>query len=637
MPIERKDGALVSLPNASYVGPSLLTVVNPGFEQGREGWAWDDNTGVATGSPHTGRFHAYLDAGRGRQVKQVVTATGEGTYDVSAWIAAGGPHGAFLVRVNGAPVGETTVADHSFYSRHTVSRVTLRKGDRMEIVFTSGDAWINVDDVMLSPASPADPRVTSSDAVPAEMFEWAKRKAGSWVHLAGTVGPLNVDERQPSGTGTAVYAPSYWAGYAHRSGYYARDTAHQVVGAQVLGLHEENKTMLGSFAASAVAAHAYYPVWSFNFDARTYLSIDYRGVDSFVREVPAPFELVEKAEQAHRWSGDAFYVQDSMWDFCRHATTEFVKEHDRLKPNGVAEGTGQGIFQGSASYNENSGEQLVEAGDAFASQYRAYLAASALASARGEEEQAARYAGRAAALRGYFHHGWVANQGAAMTRAYSLSGAPLSGWGRENSWFMPMKRLLLPGPRNDAYLDYIDEMAEGAGKPVNIEAITYLPDTFFANDRDRQAWKWMRYVYDHRGDRHPVAAQGLNGDYPEVAFTLVAQTVAGLMGFRPDAPRARVATRSHLPRGIDWVRVDGIPVGDACFDLRHDGTHRSELTNGTSKMYVWQARFPGEHHAVRTDGRPYETQRRTLHGRVHTCVNVRVPPGGTAIVETVRP
>ncbi|MEU2790963.1 hypothetical protein [Streptomyces sp. NPDC007100] len=626
----------MSSPNGPHADPSFLALANPGFEHGKEGWTWGDGTGVAAADPHTGRCHAHLEAGRGRQVGQAVTATGQGSYDVSAWIAAGGPRGAFLVRVNGAPAGEVAVANRSFYSRHTVSRVALGKGDRMEIVFASGDGWTHVDDVMLSPAAPADPRVSSSDPVLVEMFQWAKRKANSWVHLAGTIGPLNVDERNPSGNGTAAYAPSYWAGYAHRSGYYARDTAHQVAGAQILGLTKENKAMLGSFAVSAVAAHAYYPVWSYNFDARTYLRIDYNSPESFVREVPAPFELVEKAEHAYRWSGDAFYVGDTMWDFCRHVTTEFVKEHDRVKPNGVAEGTGRGIFEGSASYNETSGEQLVEAGDAFASQYRAYLAASGLASARGDEQQAAQYAERAAELRRYFHHGWAANQGAAMTRAYTLTGAPLSGWGKENSWFMPMKRLLLPGPRNDAYLDYIDEMAEGAGKPVNIEAITYLPDTFFANHRDRQAWKWMRYVYDHRDDRHPVAAQGLNGDYPEVAFTLVSQTVEGLMGFRPDAPRTRVTTRSHLPRDVDWLRVDGIPVGNGSFDLRHDGTHRSQLTNGTSKTYVWQARFPGDHHNVRTDGRPYECRRKTIHGKVHTCVDVRVPPGGTATVEIVR-
>ncbi|CAM5371742.1 CBM6 domain-containing protein OS=Streptomyces rimosus subsp. rimosus (strain ATCC / DSM 40260/ JCM 4667 / NRRL 2234) OX=1265868 GN=SRIM_003805 PE=4 SV=1 [Streptomyces rimosus subsp. rimosus] len=146
----------------------------------------------------------------------------------------------------------------------------------------------------------------------------------------------------------------------------------------------------------------------------------------------------------------------------------------------------------------------------------------------------------------------------------------------------------------------------------------------------------MRHVYDHRNDRHPVAAQGINGDYPEVAFTLVSQTVEGLMGFRPDAPRARVSTRSHLPRDIDWVRADNIPVGDGFFGLRHDGTHRSTLTNATSKAYTWQARFPGDHRTVRADGRPHEFQRRALHGSVHTCVNVRIPPGGTATVEIDR-
>jgi hypothetical protein len=62
---------------------------------------------------------------------------------------------------------------------------------------------------------------------------------------------------------------------------------HQLAGAHLLGLDAENETMLRSYAASATAEHKYFPVWALNFDAKTYLSIDYKSPDNFVREVPA--------------------------------------------------------------------------------------------------------------------------------------------------------------------------------------------------------------------------------------------------------------------------------------------------------------------------------------------------------------
>jgi 2-polyprenyl-6-methoxyphenol hydroxylase-like FAD-dependent oxidoreductase len=67
---------------------------------------------------------------------------------------------------------------------------------------------------------------------------------------------------------------------------------------EIIGLDAENKTMLRSFARSATEEHKYYPVWALNFDAETYLAMDYRGPANFVREVPAVFELVEKSDAA---------------------------------------------------------------------------------------------------------------------------------------------------------------------------------------------------------------------------------------------------------------------------------------------------------------------------------------------------
>ncbi|MFJ5829716.1 hypothetical protein [Streptomyces sp. NPDC093089] len=620
---------------AAAAGQPLLTIANPGFEQGSTGWAFTPGTGVASNLPHGGTGLVYLDAGAGRRVSQTVTAEAPGMYDFSAWIATGGTGGRFVVRVNGATVGAVSLPSRSTYARYTISRVELRAGDQLETSFESGDGWVNADDVMISPAAPADPVVTSSDPKVVEMFDWAKRKANSWVQLPGTVGPLNVDERYPSGSGSATYGPSYWAGYAHRSAYYSRDMVHQLGGAAVLGLHAENKSMLRAFAASSTAKHKYFPVWAVNFDNKTYLSIDYRNPHSYVREVPAPFELVEKAHEAYRWSGDPAYLNDPvLWDFYQHTTKEFIALHDAQKPNGVAEGTGDGIFAGAASYNEVGEERLAESGDAIASQYQAYLAMAALAEGKGDSALAAGFTEKAADLKEYFNTTWSGTgSGESMVRGYTVDGQALTGWGKENSWFMPMKRLIAPGARNDAYLDYVDQQASGSGKPANIEAISYLPDTFFAHNRNDTAWKWMNHVYDQRDVQHPVSRQGPNGDYPEVSYTLVDQTVKGLMGVEPDAPHHRLTTQSRLPAGMGWLKIDRLEIGGQTFALRHDGSTKSTLTNNGSSAYAWEARFPGRRSSVTVDGTAWPVRTKVVDGTTYTYAEVSVQPGRTVTVE----
>lgn len=624
--------------DGSTGAPALLSVADPGFETGGSGWEFSPGTGVATNNPHGGSRLAYLDAG-GKRVSQTVTATGRGSYGFSVWIATGGPGGRYVLRVNGVTAASVSLPASAAYRRYTLSRIALAPGDRLEIAFESGDGWVNVDDVMVSPSAPADPRISSSDQEVVAMFDWAKRKANSWVQLPGTQGPLNVDERNTGGTGSGVYAPSYWAGYANRSGYYARDTAHQLAGAEVLGLHTENKTMLRSFAASATAEHAYYPVWAMNFDARTYLSIDYHGPDSFVREVPAPFELVQKAEEAYRWSGDRTYLTDPvLWDFYRHVTDEFVTLHDGRKDNGrvrIAEGTGKGIFQGTASYDEVSGEPLAEAGDAIGSQYQAYRAMAALARAKGDNALAGRFERRSRDLKAYFNSTWSGGgSGADMVRGYTTDGRALTGWGKENSWFMPLKHIIDSGSRLAAYLDFIDEQAGGAGQPDNIEALTYLPDVFFAGDRPDTAWKWMRYVYDHRDLPHVNSRQGTNGDYPEVSFTLIDQTVQGLMGLTPDAPDHTLTTQSQLPASMGWLKLDDLRIGQSAFALRHDGVRRSTLTHTSgSTPYTWEARFPGIHRALLVNGVRQPARTKVVDGTTYTYTRTRVSPGQTVTIE----
>src|SRR3954463_10119797 len=121
-----------------------------------------------------------------------------------------------------------------------------------------------------------DLRFTSSSPRLNDGFAWAVKRSFEWVRT------------------DPAELPSYWAGLTDRPLFYSRDITHQLLGAHLLGLDEQNLAMMRTFAASATPARRYYPLWSFTFSGEPG-AIDYNSDDDFVREIPAAYELVEKA------------------------------------------------------------------------------------------------------------------------------------------------------------------------------------------------------------------------------------------------------------------------------------------------------------------------------------------------------
>ncbi|HEU4426694.1 MAG TPA: hypothetical protein VFR67_29525, partial [Pilimelia sp.] len=335
-------------------------------------------------------------------------------------------------------------------------------------------------------------------------FTWAKQRALDWVQTG----------KQPS------YIPCYWAGLTNRPAFYSRDFAHQAAGAHLLGLDAENLSMLRTFAASATSARKWYPLWSFTFEGRIY-SVDYRSDTNFVREIPAVFELTQKGVEQYLWTGNRAYVDDSrLFSYYTNSVNAFVTAHDDNR-NTVADEDGTGkIFQGVATYNEN-GEKLFEAGDGIGSQYQALRAYAIAQAARGDTSGSAATTQRANALKSHFERNWFSTRANRYIRGFNASG-PLTNFGKENSWFMPMKDITASGTRTDSYLDFIDATVSSLPR-FNIEAYTYLPETFFRWGRIDQAWKWLRFVADSRAA------------YPEVSYTVIGNIAEGLLGIRPDA------------------------------------------------------------------------------------------------------
>jgi len=471
-------------------------------------------------------------------------------------------------------------------------------------------------------------------------FEWAKEKALSFV-VTGKTGPINVHQRNQKDVIEAAYIPSYWAGYPLRTAFYSRDYCHQAAGAHLLGLQLENFTMMKAFAASSDAAKKWYPLWAINFDGSPY-ELDYRNDDDFVREVPATFELVEKAYKLYCWTGDRRYFEDEvLWQYYTKVVTDFITLHDNQFPNSVAEGTGTGnIFKGTATFNEQHDVPLIEAGDGIACQYQALLSYSRMADLRGDKNTAKEFAEKAEKLKTYFNTDWGIKETATYNRGYSPERKPVSGWGKENSWFMPMKNITdAESERTRKYLNFIDERLESKDDiPENIEALSYIPEVFFKYHQNERGWKWMKHIMNNIDNVHSASSlTGNNGNYPEVSYVLIANTIENLAGFIPDATENKFQVISHLPKEIDFLEVKNISFENKLISISHKNIESTRITyeKGSDKV-TCEIGFPGVHEYLYIDGKKHQSTQRSDNGTICSFLQLELKEGNSISI-SVKP
>lgn len=481
--------------------------------------------------------------------------------------------------------------------------------------------------------------MSSSNKQVENFFNWAVNKLDKFV-VTGQTGKVD-DGKKPD----AEYIPSYWAGYFNRTAFYGRDFVHQATGGQIGGLADENFSMFKTFAKGATESRKWYTPWAFNFDGSIYY-LDYSNDDWFVREIPAQFELVEKVWEQYLWSGDERYITDpDILRFCEKTVTDFVELHDDQNPNGVAEGKGH-LFIGTATYNERhndfmvDGDPTIEAADGIACQYAAYVAYANILEARGEDATKVKeWRDKAAELKRYFNEEWSVYKADPTEDEFvvelSKNGRQRIGFAMETNYFIPLKELVEPGPRNDAALDLIIEgLGDGAGDktdgaPDNIESYTYIPEMLYKYNRVEQAWDWMQYIDSIKDDKHEMAHQGLNGDYPEVSFTAISNVVEGMMGVDPNASKNLIATSPRLSEEIPDATVKYMDIGGQLVHLTHIGNTESQITNASDEDFTWEARFYGEYDYINIDGKTVEAKQKEINGETVSYATVTVKPDAT--------
>ncbi|HAQ29141.1 MAG TPA: hypothetical protein DCQ76_05360 [Ruminococcaceae bacterium] len=423
----------------------------------------------------------------------------------------------------------------------------------------------------------------SDNRILRDSFNWAAEKAKTFV-VTGTkngdinkgdggkwYGPSNEVLSSPSKEWAKPrdYKAAFWAGYFDRTAYYIRDFVHQAPGAALLGMYEELFQMFKTFASNASEETGWYAPWAFNFDHSVYY-MDTPNKKHFVREITSQFELVETAYNLYLLTGDERYITDNKIAlFTDKIMSDFIDLQDGIvfnEKNGIPEGKDD-IFKGSATYNER-GFHAVEAGDSIAAMYAAMLCYSEILKLRGDASFAEIQRKKAEKLRLYFNNEWSRTDGSDMycyavddklNKYYQWIKTPKMLCGAETLEFIPLKNLSFPGERNDKLLDYIFKMqTDPKTRSDNIESFTYLPDLYFANKRPNSAWHFMKYIISQKDLPHEHRSQGTNGDYPEISFTLVSQTVFGLIGLRINKSTGEICVKPDLPDEIGYINLYGL-------------------------------------------------------------------------------
>lgn len=490
-------------------------------------------------------------------------------------------------------------------------------------------------------------------------FQWAVKKSKSF-RMTGKEIEANIGENGPTiGYKKSVKCiPSYWAGYANRTAFYARDFSRQSLGAHLVGLDEENFSMFKAFARHCTADKKWYTWWALNFDGSVYTldapnppgedpyegyPLDFKNPkgESFVREVPANFNLIYNSYKCYLWTGDERYVQDAVMKRMREKSmNDFFSLHD-ADHNGIPEGPGD-IWVGSASYNERDLHPK-EAGDAASLIYAARLAYSGFLAAEGLWRQSDEAMQKAQALYSYFNNVWSCIPGDSMfVSAVLQDGTKFNGFNRETTFLMPIYGITHPGSRTNLLLDYIKQQVgdgintstPGPKAMTNIESYTYLPQLYFSYNRVSDAYKYINYIIDHLDFPHEMTSQGNNREFPEVAFTMVSNLVEGMMGVYPNVPKKELCTVSRLPEDTHYVTLSNIKIGSGLFDLKHIDHKSSHLKYVKGEnVFVWEATFYGKHPILYVNGKATKALYKEYNGEIVSYVRVKIYPGEERQVE----
>ncbi len=444
--------------------------------------------------------------------------------------------------------------------------------------------------------------LTSSDAQLVNVFNWAKTQALAYAF----------DDGDPVG-------PWYEAVEPGREAFCIRDTCHQALGAQALGLQKFTLNMLGKFARNSTDSKDWCSYWEidrYNQPA----PVDYENDAAFWYNLPANFDLVDCCFRMYVWSGNQAYIDDPvLLDFYKHTVYgyverwglgigEIMKRPRLLNVRGILDPKAKfPKNRGIPGYNEQD-HTYVLGFDVVQTERAALLAYAHIEQARMNAPAAAELLQKAQAFTDLIQNTWWNKTDRCYYQRLNAQ-YQLEGCGRASG-------------------------GETAGMDWRTDVVS-SPDTFVAPaDPNAQIARLSDLSHARL-------------EYPEVSFTRVGDIVTDAMGIRLEyaSPllsaveggwvEVTVRTRSGLGTAVDWAEIRNLPIRDGEVAVRHDGTRKTTFTNLRGPALIWRPIFDGEHATLLVDGAPYKAQAFVdNYGKPVSSLRVAVGAGGQVTVAT---
>ena len=486
-------------------------------------------------------------------------------------------------------------------------------------------------DSQSAPAPLVGPRgaqleLKTSDTALAGAFEWARRQALAYAFSGDPVGDW------------------YEAALPGRQAFCMRDTAHQSMGAHLLGLADHTRNMLHKFAENISESKDWCSYWEINRDNLP-VPVDYLDDAHFWYNLPANFDVVDACYRMYVWTGDQRYITDPVFQrFYRRTVHDYVERWDLsvdsimkrrriLNVRGRYDPTNR--FQknrGIPSYDEGD-PNFVVALDQLAVQYAGYLAYSHLQQLKGDEGEADTFLARAREMKSFLNRVWwdtkTENYFSRLNLAHQMEGRGLNlsvlyyGAAERGAKSLSVLKGLLRA---------INEKS-----PVEVEGQSHFPEVLYRYGELDAAY----------GQIIDLAREGKNRrEYPEVSYALIGAIATGLMGIELEAAKAEnagsnspyvdgaIVTIPRLTNATAWAELNHVPVRANEVSIRHDGLTRTVTENVKGRSLAWRACFPGSINTLLVNGRPVRaTHAKTAADQVLSCADVTLGSGERKIAQ----
>jgi hypothetical protein len=457
----------------------------------------------------------------------------------------------------------------------------------------------------------------TSDTALAGAFEWARRQALGYAFSGDPVGDW------------------YEAALPGRQAFCMRDTAHQSLGAHMLGLAGHTRNMLHKFAENVSESKDWCSYWEINREDAP-APVDYLDDAHFWYNLPANFDVLDACYRMYTWTGDRSYITDPAFlNFYRRTAHDYVERWDlgldrimtRQRIINI-----RGRFDSANRFQKNRGipsydegdPNFVVAVDQLAAQYAGYLAYARFQQLRGDQAEAEAFLSRARELKSFLNRVWWDTKAQSYYSRLNLD-YQLEGHGPNLSvlYYGAAEN----GPKSNSVLnELLRTINERVA--VGVERQSHFPEVLYRYGKSDAAYTQILDLMREGKNRR---------EYPEVSYAVIGAITSGVMGIELDASEPENALRDSLyvdgtvttlPRltaATAWAELDHIPIRANELNVRHDGMNKTTVENVRGPSLIWRACFPASLNTLQVDGKVLQARRHvTAAGQTVSCAAVDI-------------